>query len=527
MPFPHHQAIRDATYNRWVIDPNYALWTGWWDLGMMVLLTVVLFVTPYEVAFLSPNFDALFVINRVFDAIFMSDLVINFFLAYQNGPEKGSTWVKHLPAIRRRYLRGWFAVDFFSVLPFWSVGMIIDAMKDEDGGDDDKGDASSLLRVVRAVRLLRLVKLGKVLGMSRILKRYEAQMDMTYALISLAKMLFLIAAWSHLQACLWGLCPSLEPDDAETWLKELADTQGTTVEGLDPVLKYSSALYWSVMTLTSIGYGAMLPPESNATEMILCVALMLVSSIIWVYTMGQMCAIATSMDPDTANFHRIMDGLNMFMRERGLEKKLRIQLRVYFHNCRKMYRVSGDTEILERMSPMLRGVVALEAHRPWMKRVWYLDPNIRYVDGPVSTEIKNEQEAFVAQLAITMQLTSFVSEERVPVGSLYILRKGLCSRGWSFMGPGRVWGEDLILKYPQLVDTTPTIALTYVEVLRLNRGDLFDVAARHPVVEERIKRAAVRNQPLNTGPSPPLAYAFSLTRTCSAGRNALRSHASS
>ena len=117
MPFPHHQAIRDATYNRWVIDPNYALWTGWWDLGMMVLLTVVLFVTPYEVAFLSPNVDALFVINRVFDAIFMSDLVINFFLAYQNGPEKGSTWVKHLPSIRRRYLRGWFAVDFFSVLP--------------------------------------------------------------------------------------------------------------------------------------------------------------------------------------------------------------------------------------------------------------------------------------------------------------------------------------------------------------------------------------------------------------------------
>ena len=84
MPFPHHQAIRDATYNRWVIDPNYALWTGWWDLGMMVLLTVVLFVTPYEVAFLSPNLDALFVINRVFDAIFMSDLVINFFLVPTN-----------------------------------------------------------------------------------------------------------------------------------------------------------------------------------------------------------------------------------------------------------------------------------------------------------------------------------------------------------------------------------------------------------------------------------------------------------
>ena len=132
-----------------------------------------------------------------------------------------------------------------------------------------------------------------------------------------------------------------------------------------------------------------------------------------------------------------------------------------------MYRVSGDTEILERMSPMLRGVVALEAHRPWLRRVWYLDPQVEYEEGPGSNELRSEQESFVAQLACCLMLNSFVSEERIPVGSLYILRKGLCSRGWNFLGPGRVWGEDLIVNYPQLIDTTPTVALTYVEVLRL------------------------------------------------------------
>ena len=143
------------------------------------------------------------------------------------------------------------------------------------------------------------------------------------------------------------------------------------------------------------------------------------------------------------------------------------RLRVYFHNCRKMYKVSGDTEILERMSPLLRGVVALEAHRPWLRRVWYLDPQVEYEEGPGSNELRSEQESFVAQLACCLMLNSFVSEERIPVGSLYILRKGLCSRGWNFLGPGRVFGEDLIVKYPQLIDTTPTVALTYVEVLRL------------------------------------------------------------
>ena len=138
---------------------------------------------------------------------------------------------------------------------------------------------------------------------------------------------------------------------------------------------------------------------------------------------------------------------------------------MYFHNCRKMYRISGDTEVLERMSPMLRGVVALEAHRPWLRRVWYLDPQVQYEEGSsLASELWSEQEAFVAKLACALVHCSFSSEERIPVGSLYILRKGLCSRGWKFLGPGRVWGEDLILNYPQLIETTPTVALTYVEV---------------------------------------------------------------
>ena len=137
---------------------------------------------------------------------------------------------------------------------------------------------------------------------------------------------------------------------------------------LEPWLKYTSALYFSVMTLTSIGYGAMLPPASNSSEMFLCVVLMMVSSMIWVYTMGQMCAIATSMDPDTTAFHNNMDALNAFMRERGLQTDLRVRCRTFFHATRKMATLTDDSELLEKMSPLLRGTVALETHRSWLSR---------------------------------------------------------------------------------------------------------------------------------------------------------------
>ena len=151
------QAIRNATTGGWAIDPNASEWTAYWDLMMMALLTVVLFLTPYEVAFLSPSVGVLFIINRVLDLVFFCDMVIQFFLAYQNGPEQGSTWVKSLPMIRKRYMKGWFAVDLLSVLPFWLFGTVVKTT-DDDGADADQsggGGAESLLRVIRAVRLLR------------------------------------------------------------------------------------------------------------------------------------------------------------------------------------------------------------------------------------------------------------------------------------------------------------------------------------------------------------------------------------
>jgi hypothetical protein len=47
-----------------------------------------------------------------------------------------------------------------------------------------------------------------------------------------------------------------------------------------------------------------------------------------------------------------------------------------------------------------------------------------------------------------------------------------------------------------------TTTTTSLQVLRLDRADMLAVAMMHPVVEARIKRAAVRRRPLNARPWP-------------------------
>ena len=64
----------------------------------------------------------------------------------------------------------------------------------------------------------------------------------------------------------------------------------------------------SVMTLTSIGYGAMTPV--NTAERVLCSVYMFASGFMWTFAIGSVAAIATTLDPNSVIFHNNMDSLN-------------------------------------------------------------------------------------------------------------------------------------------------------------------------------------------------------------------------
>jgi hypothetical protein len=64
------------------IDPRDNEWMTRWDFFMLILMAFTAIVTPFEVAFLQPKFNAMYVINRIVDTGFVTDMIMNFFLAY-------------------------------------------------------------------------------------------------------------------------------------------------------------------------------------------------------------------------------------------------------------------------------------------------------------------------------------------------------------------------------------------------------------------------------------------------------------
>ena len=57
---------------------------------------------------------------------------------------------------------------------------------------------------------------------------------------------------------------------------------------------------------------------------------------------------------------------------------------------------------------------------------------------------------FIAALAKSLVIRSYVNHERLPIGQLYILRCGLVTKMWRFLGTGKVRGRSGRLGFPGL-----------------------------------------------------------------------------
>jgi len=240
---------------------------------------------------------------------------------------------------------------------------------------------------------------------------------------------------------------------------------------------YTASLYWSIMTITSIGYGDIVPV--NDAERWTACFLMMVSGATWAYVIGQAAAIASTLDPGTVAYRNMMDSLNHFMNDRKLPASMRHAIREYFSDARGVHQVDNDASLLVKMSPMLRGNVALEASKRWLEQVWFLRG---------MGEVRVERD-FVAALAMTVELRAFAIEERLPLGQMYVLRRGMAVLLWRFLGQGRVWGEDMLLDDPELRNHAQAVALTFVEVFVLAEDSLRELGGSYPQAWAKIERA--------------------------------------
>jgi len=473
-------------YGRWVFNPESTIMQYWLGINIWALAFVAL-VSPVQVALMETQLGAMFVVNCVVDSVFIVDMVLNFFTMYHVKTDYGHRLEHRQSRIARHYLQTWFPVDLISVIPFDLLAFFLQA--------NDVKKAKG----VKVFRLLRLLKMIRMLKVSRIFKRLDVSLLVTnaYQVFDLYKFILFLVLISHWLACLWGLTLSLVEEGSVRWIDTFEELEvGIEEKTKDSIWKlYIAALYFTVYTMTSVGYGDVTPV--NILERIVCVLILFISGLVWACVIGEVTSIVGNLDKQEQEFRSLMDNLNRMMKDRALPTPVRKRLRTFFLSARQAQRAEQQEQLLRRLSPVLQGEVALMSNWNWVSKVSFiynLVPEARAADVTRAPH-------FVVDFALALGSAVFAQSEvfgepRV----LYILRQGLAlSRAqttwWKVFCVGDVWGEDFVLSKSSLREFEERLAVTYVEIFQLTFANFRSLCQRHSsnlVLLKRLRKFIAR-----------------------------------
>ena len=206
------QLKRRSLARRGLLDPLNSSLLLKWDIVTALALLFTATLTPFEIAFIdqaeSPA-NSWFIVNRVVDLIFIVDMVLQFFIAYEDRRKNkahgtGFFYTREVIWDRRRicrhYLLGSFSVDLVSILP--SFLDVLPLMTQESNIGIDT-------RAMRALRVLRLIKLIRLMRAQRVISRVSSRIAISHTSQTLISCLVAILLASHWYACIMALQASL------------------------------------------------------------------------------------------------------------------------------------------------------------------------------------------------------------------------------------------------------------------------------------------------------------------------------
>ena len=488
---------------RCILHPHGNL-LGRWDsvTGLALIFTAI--ATPYEVAFLpapTSASDGLFLVNRLVDIVFIMDICLSFFVMYRKQAagafdmqDAVQMWEARYPQIAKRYLRGWFFIDVFSVAPssFDIIALASVAGSGDsalDGGCESAGGVSPV-KLLRLIRILRLFKLIRLLKASRILNRAERRNTMPYMYLSFCVIVGQILILTHWLSSALALPAALIAESKlDTWLATFGLcwpdlSQDQYPDGLDacgnrlqqceePIVIYAYTFYWALGLVT--GY-ANSPPRGPAPahfsdtgrypfgtsvatfrpgEITLLVIAGMLACAFWAYVTARLVDIIMNADPDTTLFRRTMDDLNRFCAFHHLPLRNARELREYFHEKRELMRAESRHAVTNGLSPMLAAKIAWEMHKLWMVRVDFFAA---------------AEKPFLSAIALSMKHTIYVPTERPSVGRLYVIFQGFCRYDGKTLGKGTNFGERDVLLRNDYTKRPSATAVTYLHVHYIERA---------------------------------------------------------
>ena len=402
-----------------------------WDLMITAFTLHLAVYIPYHLALPSSK-DNLFLSGTVLlTLIFSFDIWLDYrYPYYQLDPMYKTSGRK-----RHRLLQNGLLFDILAALP---LGLFSNS-------------------VIRLVRLAKLYKVRIILGRLRI---QNLRFSQQFALMYLVLVIFLVTHWI---SCGWLLIRTPDPN-------------------LGPTENYINALYWSLTTISTVGYGDIVP--QNMVEKAYAIFTMLTGFAFFSLLIGQIANLLNRRDPANQHYLENIERLSQFMRYRPLPPELQEGIQEYYQYKWQKRLGLNEEEFLDTLPLHLKTQVAMQMKTDILEKI------------PLFQEAS---DAFIESIALHLQAVVFTP------GS-YITRAGEIGEEMYFIVYGEVAvlneeGEEItslsdgdffgeISLFLHSLRTASIVAETYCDMYKLSKTAFDQVITHYPYFAAKIEAIA-------------------------------------
>ncbi len=432
----------------------------YWEVFILLLTIFVGIQAPLVIVFNLESEGWMFVMDIFVSVMFSIDILINFMTAFE---ERKSIVDKKLitdhGTIARKYLKGWFWIDFFATIPFDLLLSEISVL--------------ALGRLGRMLRLFRLARLFRLIRIVQTMQRVNKSNIFNPSILRMVFLIFWIAFAAHFISSGWVFLTA-NPDNLGN---------GT---------RYLRALYWTITTLTTIGYGD-ITPSTNA-QMLYVIFIEITGAAMYGFIIGNIANLITNIDIAKNQYSERMEKINTFMKYRNIPFTLQERINNYYTYLWESRRGYDERSVLKDLPVSLKTQVSLFLNQDIIEKV------------PI---FKGASQAFIKEVILNLEPVVFTPND-------IIVSKGEPGYDMFFISSGSVAvvSEDENVVYATLTsgqcfggiallvssERTATIkAKDDCDMYRLDKETFDNILERYPDFEKQIKELADKRKAEITG----------------------------
>ncbi|CAL5183097.1 unnamed protein product [Lathyrus oleraceus] len=434
----------NQVYSKWIISPMDSRYR-WWESFMVVLVAYTAWVYPFEVAFMHSSNRELYIVDNIVDLFFAIDIVMTFFVAFIDGTTH--LLVRDSKKIAVRYLSSWFIMDVASTIPYEAIGYI---------GTHKLSLPYFLLGMLRFWRIRRV---------KQFFTRLEKDIRFSYFWVRCARLLSVTLFSVHCAGCLYYMLADRYPQKGKTWIGAVIPNFKET----SPRTRYISAIYWSITTMTTVGYGDL--HAVNTMEMIFIIFYMLFNLGLTSYLIGNMTNLVVEGTRRTMEFRNSIEAASNFVYRNRLPPMLKEQILAYM--CLRFKAESlNQHQLIEQLPKSICKSICQHLFFPTVEKVYLFKGvsketllslvakmNAEYIPPKEDVIMQNEapDDVYIIVSGEVEIIDSVIEKEIIlgtlTTGDMFGEVGALCCRSQSYTYRTKTFTELLRLKTSALIES--------------------------------------------------------------------------